>query len=176
MYHQRLGSSASPNLQVKLYVWAFITTFLETALVGVSALLTKPYKSKCFMFFQYVHIPIWCIYIGSLKFIAKRSGEPETVVWMRSGTQGNKWRFADLTFNSDKPIQVLWILFNLFVVGWWQVFSLSHISLKKQAFHLLYCLNLMEDTQMTIFFLLFACEGLLDFYLKLINYRFFLIM
>ncbi|XP_078791082.1 MAM and LDL-receptor class A domain-containing protein 1 isoform X3 [Oryzias latipes] len=43
--------------------------------------------------------------IGSLKFITKRSGEEETVVWMRSGTQGNKWRFADLTFTSDKPIQ-----------------------------------------------------------------------
>nr|XP_046265191.1 MAM and LDL-receptor class A domain-containing protein 1 isoform X2 [Scatophagus argus] len=45
--------------------------------------------------------------IGSLKFIAKHSGEAETVVWMRSGTQGNKWRFADLTFNSDKPIQFI---------------------------------------------------------------------
>ncbi|XP_067330349.1 MAM and LDL-receptor class A domain-containing protein 2 [Channa argus] len=45
--------------------------------------------------------------IGSLRFIAKPSGEPETVVWMRSGTQGNKWRFADLTFNSDKPIQFI---------------------------------------------------------------------
>ncbi|MEQ2259399.1 hypothetical protein XENORESO_011166, partial [Xenotaenia resolanae] len=43
--------------------------------------------------------------IGSLKFITKRSGEPDTVIWMRSGTQGNKWRFADLTFNSDRPIQ-----------------------------------------------------------------------
>lgn len=27
-------------------------------------------------------------------------------MWMRSGTQGNKWRFVDLTFQSDKPIQV----------------------------------------------------------------------
>ncbi|XP_026169194.1 MAM and LDL-receptor class A domain-containing protein 2 [Mastacembelus armatus] len=45
--------------------------------------------------------------IGSLMFIAKRSGEPEAVVWMRSGTQGNKWRFADLTFISAKPIQFI---------------------------------------------------------------------
>ncbi|KAL6103987.1 uncharacterized protein ACO6RY_13812 [Pungitius sinensis] len=45
--------------------------------------------------------------IGSLKFKAKHSGETETVVWMRSGTQGNKWRFADLTFKSDKPIQFI---------------------------------------------------------------------
>ncbi|XP_028297170.1 MAM and LDL-receptor class A domain-containing protein 2 isoform X2 [Gouania willdenowi] len=45
--------------------------------------------------------------IGSLRFITKQSGQPETVVWMRSGTQGNKWRFADLTFNSDQPIQFI---------------------------------------------------------------------
>ncbi|XP_041658947.1 MAM and LDL-receptor class A domain-containing protein 1 [Cheilinus undulatus] len=45
--------------------------------------------------------------VGSLKFISKRSDEAETVVWMRSGTQGNKWRFADLTFNSEKPIQFI---------------------------------------------------------------------
>ncbi|XP_074544676.1 MAM and LDL-receptor class A domain-containing protein 1 [Halichoeres trimaculatus] len=45
--------------------------------------------------------------IGSLKFITKHSGEEETVVWMRSGTQGNKWRFADLTFISDEPIQFI---------------------------------------------------------------------
>ncbi|KAM7379552.1 hypothetical protein PAMP_005098 [Pampus punctatissimus] len=45
--------------------------------------------------------------IGSLRFVVKHSGEPETIVWMRSGTQGNKWRFADLTFTSDKPIQFI---------------------------------------------------------------------
>lgn len=52
--------------------------------------------------------------LGSLKFIVKHPDEPEVIVWMRSGTQGNKWRFADLTFNSDKPIQVF--LFFLFCV------------------------------------------------------------
>ncbi|XP_061588557.1 MAM and LDL-receptor class A domain-containing protein 2 [Cololabis saira] len=57
----------------------------------------------CVSFFYY----IFGNSIGSLKFITKRSGEPETVVWMRSGTQGHKWRFADLTFNSDKPIQFM---------------------------------------------------------------------
>lgn len=45
--------------------------------------------------------------IGSLKFIAKHPGENETVMWLRTGTQGNKWRFADLTFQSDKPIQFI---------------------------------------------------------------------
>uniref|UniRef100_A0A3P8UAG2 MAM domain-containing protein n=1 Tax=Amphiprion percula TaxID=161767 RepID=A0A3P8UAG2_AMPPE len=34
----------------------------------------------------------------SLKFIAKHSGEPQTVMWMRSGTQGSKWRFTFFSF------------------------------------------------------------------------------
>nr|XP_020490862.1 MAM and LDL-receptor class A domain-containing protein 1-like isoform X1 [Labrus bergylta] len=45
--------------------------------------------------------------IGSLKIITKRPDEAETVVWMRSHTQGNKWRFADLTFKSEKPTQFI---------------------------------------------------------------------
>ncbi|TNM98369.1 hypothetical protein fugu_014615 [Takifugu bimaculatus] len=45
--------------------------------------------------------------IGSLKFIAKYSGEEEMITWIRSGTQGSKWRFADLTFKSSKPIQFI---------------------------------------------------------------------
>ncbi|XP_028283475.1 MAM and LDL-receptor class A domain-containing protein 2 [Parambassis ranga] len=60
-------------------------------------------KDICVSFFYH----IFGSSIGSLKFIAKRSGQPETVVWMRSGTQGNKWRFADLTFSSGKPIQFI---------------------------------------------------------------------
>lgn len=43
--------------------------------------------------------------VGSLRFITKVAGGNETLVWMRHGTQGNKWRFADLTFNSMSPIQ-----------------------------------------------------------------------
>ncbi|XP_034743360.1 MAM and LDL-receptor class A domain-containing protein 1 [Etheostoma cragini] len=45
--------------------------------------------------------------IGSLKFITKHSGDVETIVWMRTGTQGNKWRFADLTFHIKEPIQFI---------------------------------------------------------------------
>ncbi|CAL8320128.1 unnamed protein product, partial [Arctogadus glacialis] len=45
--------------------------------------------------------------IGSLRFITKRAGENETLVWMRHGTQGNKWRFADLTFQSQSPLQFI---------------------------------------------------------------------
>ncbi|XP_077378927.1 MAM and LDL-receptor class A domain-containing protein 1 isoform X1 [Festucalex cinctus] len=45
--------------------------------------------------------------IGSLMFIVRRPGHAEDIVWIRSGTQGNKWRFADLTFSSDEPIQFI---------------------------------------------------------------------
>ncbi|XP_077471884.1 MAM and LDL-receptor class A domain-containing protein 1 isoform X3 [Stigmatopora argus] len=45
--------------------------------------------------------------VGSLKFIVKRPGEAEDAVWIRSGTQGNKWRYADLTFSSEEPIQFI---------------------------------------------------------------------
>ncbi|XP_037131957.1 MAM and LDL-receptor class A domain-containing protein 1 isoform X1 [Syngnathus acus] len=45
--------------------------------------------------------------IGSLQFIVRRPGQAEDIVWIRSGTQGNKWRFADLTFSSDEPIQFI---------------------------------------------------------------------
>ncbi|XP_019751859.1 MAM and LDL-receptor class A domain-containing protein 2 [Hippocampus comes] len=44
---------------------------------------------------------------GSLKFIVRRPGHAEDIVWIRSGSQGNKWRFADLTFSSDEPIQFI---------------------------------------------------------------------
>ncbi|XP_075875933.1 MAM and LDL-receptor class A domain-containing protein 1 [Nelusetta ayraudi] len=45
--------------------------------------------------------------IGSLKFLTKPSGGEETLVWLRSGTQGNRWRFADLSFKNDQPIQFI---------------------------------------------------------------------
>ncbi|XP_061694563.1 MAM and LDL-receptor class A domain-containing protein 2 isoform X2 [Syngnathoides biaculeatus] len=53
------------------------------------------------------HYHIFGSSIGSLKFIVKRQGEAEDVVWIRSGTQGNKWRFADLAFSSENPIQFI---------------------------------------------------------------------
>ncbi|KAL0966606.1 hypothetical protein UPYG_G00297350 [Umbra pygmaea] len=45
--------------------------------------------------------------IGSLHFLTKPAGEPETVVWMRHGTQGNRWHFADLTFTNVVPLQFI---------------------------------------------------------------------
>ncbi|KAJ8011341.1 hypothetical protein DPEC_G00057130 [Dallia pectoralis] len=45
--------------------------------------------------------------VGSLMLLTKSPGKPETVVWMRHGTQGNKWRFADLTFTTDDPLQFI---------------------------------------------------------------------
>ncbi|XP_061652622.1 MAM and LDL-receptor class A domain-containing protein 2 isoform X2 [Phyllopteryx taeniolatus] len=53
------------------------------------------------------HYHIFGNSIGSLKFIVKRHGEAEDIVWIRSGTQGNKWRFADLAFSSEEPIQFI---------------------------------------------------------------------
>lgn len=45
---------------------------------------------------------------GSLRFITKQSNGTH-VIWMRTGTQGNKWRFVDLSFaNNEEPIQVLY--------------------------------------------------------------------
>lgn len=45
-------------------------------------------------------------FAGSLKFLTKSAGGGETLVWLRSGTQGNKWRYADLSFHTEQPIQV----------------------------------------------------------------------
>lgn len=47
------------------------------------------------------------LFAGSLKFLTKSSDGGETLVWLRNGTQGNKWRFADLSFNNEQPIQVM---------------------------------------------------------------------
>lgn len=45
---------------------------------------------------------------GSLRFITKHADGNMTLMWMRTGTQGNKWRFVDLSFaDSEEPIQVL---------------------------------------------------------------------
>lgn len=56
-----------------------------------------------------------CLQSGSLKFITKYSGEEERTVWIRTGTQGNKWRFTDLTFSSAKPIQVILFIVCLLI-------------------------------------------------------------
>lgn len=46
-------------------------------------------------------------FAGSLRFISKNNNGTETVMWTRTGTQGNKWRFADLNFDTnDHPVQV----------------------------------------------------------------------
>ncbi|KAL2097653.1 hypothetical protein ACEWY4_006860 [Coilia grayii] len=61
-------------------------------------------KTLCLSFWYHIYGGS----IGSLKFITKQQGEKETVIWMRSGTQGNKWRFVDLTLPpSDLPLQLI---------------------------------------------------------------------
>ncbi|XP_077580663.1 MAM and LDL-receptor class A domain-containing protein 2 [Stigmatopora nigra] len=54
--------------------------------------------------------------IGLLKFIVKRPGQAEDAVWIRSGTQGDKWRYADLTFSSEEPIQINEIVYSTVVL------------------------------------------------------------
>lgn len=45
---------------------------------------------------------------GSLRFITKYANGNQTLIWMRTGTQGNKWHFVDLSFaDIEEPIQVL---------------------------------------------------------------------
>lgn len=86
--------------------YMFITAKYNIDITSTARLISYPQPADrviC-VSFQY---HIFGNSIGSLKFIVKHAGEPETVVWMRSGTQGNKWRFADLTFTSDKPIQFI---------------------------------------------------------------------
>lgn len=44
---------------------------------------------------------------GSLRFVTKNADGKQTLIWMRTGTQGNKWHFVDLSFSdSEEPIQV----------------------------------------------------------------------
>lgn len=86
--------------------YMFITAKYNIDITSTARLISYPQPADrviC-VSFQY---HIFGNSIGSLKFIVKHAGEPETVVWMRSGTQGNKWRFADLTFTSNKPIQFI---------------------------------------------------------------------
>ncbi|XP_070701014.1 MAM and LDL-receptor class A domain-containing protein 1 [Pempheris klunzingeri] len=99
------GDAPTGSEQLSCY-YMLITTTPKLNISSAARLISFPQPAG-----QVICVSFWYhIFgnsIGSLKFIAKRSGETETVVWMRSGTQGNKWRFADLTFSSDKPIQFI---------------------------------------------------------------------
>ncbi|XP_062407771.1 MAM and LDL-receptor class A domain-containing protein 1 [Sardina pilchardus] len=84
--------------------YMYIGTNRTTNPSMTARLISYPQRTQCVSFWYH----IYGISIGSLKFITKRPGEEEIVVWMRSGTQGNKWRFADLSFPAaDLPLQFI---------------------------------------------------------------------
>ncbi|KAG9273992.1 MAM and LDL-receptor class A domain-containing protein 2-like [Astyanax mexicanus] len=67
-------------------------------------MVSYPQQGKCISFWYHIYGGS----IGSLRFISKNSDGAETVMWMRTGNQGNKWRFAELSFaHNDSPVQFI---------------------------------------------------------------------
>ena len=91
-----------------------------------------PSRVKAWLFYG-LFMNHLCYFLGSLRFITKRAGENETLVWMRHGTQGNKWRFADLTFRSQSPLQVfVWICF---IAHYCSTLSILIYTINTQKLH-----------------------------------------
>ncbi|XP_053484115.1 MAM and LDL-receptor class A domain-containing protein 2 isoform X3 [Ictalurus furcatus] len=84
--------------------YMFVATKRDSKLSQTARLISYPQRSKCVSFWYH----IYGASIGSLRFISKNTNGTETVVWTRAGTQGNKWRFADLSFaTNDSPVQFI---------------------------------------------------------------------
>ncbi|XP_050961124.1 MAM and LDL-receptor class A domain-containing protein 2 isoform X2 [Labeo rohita] len=67
-------------------------------------LISFPQQAKCVSFWYM----IFGGSIGSLRFITKHANGTQTLIWLRTGNQGNKWRFVDLSFaDSEEPIQFI---------------------------------------------------------------------
>ncbi|XP_067219288.1 MAM and LDL-receptor class A domain-containing protein 1 isoform X1 [Chanodichthys erythropterus] len=67
-------------------------------------LIGFPQQAKCVSFWYIIYGGK----IGSLRFITKHANGNQTLMWMRTGTQGNKWRFVDLSFtDSEEPVQMI---------------------------------------------------------------------
>ncbi|TRY97688.1 hypothetical protein DNTS_035488 [Danionella cerebrum] len=67
-------------------------------------LLSFPQQARCVSFWYMMYGGS----IGSLRFITKNPNGVQTLVWMRTGTQGNKWRFVDLSFGDiEEPVQFI---------------------------------------------------------------------
>ncbi|XP_056333186.1 MAM and LDL-receptor class A domain-containing protein 1 isoform X2 [Danio aesculapii] len=67
-------------------------------------LISFPQQAKCVSFWYLMYGGR----IGSLRFIIKHANGEQTLMWMRTGNQGNKWRFVDLSFaDSEEPIQFM---------------------------------------------------------------------
>lgn len=84
--------------------YMFVATKRDSKPSQTARLISYPQRSKCVSFWYH----IYGASIGSLRFISKNTNGTETVVWTRAGTQGNKWRFADLSFaTNDSPVQFI---------------------------------------------------------------------
>ncbi|KAK3567512.1 hypothetical protein QTP86_019940, partial [Hemibagrus guttatus] len=84
--------------------YMFIGTKRNSSPSQTARLISYPQQVKCVSFWYHIYGPS----IGSLRFISKNTNGTETVMWIRTGTQGNKWRFADLSFvTNDSPVQFI---------------------------------------------------------------------
>ncbi|XP_058250824.1 MAM and LDL-receptor class A domain-containing protein 1 [Hemibagrus wyckioides] len=84
--------------------YMFIGTKKNSSPSQTARLISYPQQVKCVSFWYHIYGPS----IGSLRFISKNTNGTETVMWTRTGTQGNKWRFADLSFaTNDSPVQFI---------------------------------------------------------------------
>ncbi|XP_034159304.2 MAM and LDL-receptor class A domain-containing protein 1 isoform X1 [Pangasianodon hypophthalmus] len=84
--------------------YMFVATKKNSNPSETARLISYPQQAKCVSFWYH----IYGASIGSLRFISKNTNGTETVMWTRTGTQGNKWRFADLSFaTNDSPVQFI---------------------------------------------------------------------
>lgn len=84
--------------------------------IGIETYVNDCIKNKVLpltITFTITRFPV--AFTGSLRFISKNTNGTETVMWTRTGTQGNKWCFADLSFaTNDSPVQVLYLIFCIY--------------------------------------------------------------
>ncbi|KAI5627922.1 MAM and LDL-receptor class A domain-containing protein 1 [Silurus asotus] len=84
--------------------YIFVATKTGSNPSQAARLIGYPQQAKCVSFWYHIYGPS----IGSLRFITKNANGTETVMWTRTGTQGNKWRFADLSFAAnDSTVQFI---------------------------------------------------------------------
>lgn len=84
--------------------YMFITPKWDSKPLETARLVSYPQQAKCVSFWYLMY----GANIGSLRFITKQLDGTQSVMWMRNGTQGNKWRFVDLSFaDNDEPIQFI---------------------------------------------------------------------
>eukprot|EP00794_Sanderia_malayensis_P012673 gene12673-13974_t len=74
--------------------------------MGDNAKLVSPEVAApraCLKFYYHMY----GLYMGSLKVIVRQTDGKETVVWKKSGNQGNIWFKADVSIESTKPYKII---------------------------------------------------------------------